>query len=103
MLEDLLTELADRGWYLYSLYNLPLDRPLPFQWECTIRYPGEAPLVSYGQGPSAYDAIANAIDGIERAQPHQLPTFTVTEESRVSIADIITKLSQPAEPIKRRI
>lgn len=102
MLEDLLSELTDRGWYLYSLYNLPLDRPAAFQWECTIRCPGEAPLVAYGQGESAYLAISNAIDGIERAAPHVLPTFTVTEESRASIADIIAKL-QPAVKINRRI
>lgn len=100
MIEDLLSELTDRGWYLYSLYS-HIDRSPAFAWECTIRCPSNPPLIAFGQGPSAYDAIALAIDNIERAEPHKLPTFTVTKES--SIADIVTRLTKPAEPIKRRI
>lgn len=99
-IEDLLSELSDRGWYLYSMYNHPFDRPGPYQWETSIRKPGPPPLLAVGQGASLYDALSMAIDNIDRAEPYQMPTFTVTKEPVLS--DILSKLTTPAEPFKRR-
>ena len=100
MIEDLLSELSDRGWYLYSMYNHPFDRPGPYQWETTIRFPGPPPIVAVGQGASLFDALSMAINNIERAQPYVAPTFVTFTQPALS--DIISKLTQPAEPLKRR-
>lgn len=100
MIEDLLTEITERGWYLYSAYS-HIDRPIAFSWECTLRN-AEASLVAFGQGETFAIALAFALDNIERAEPGKLPTFVSYDEPKVDLSAILSKL-QPAEPIKRRI
>lgn len=99
-IEDLLSELSDRGWYLYSMYHHPHDRPGPYQWETSIRKPGPPPLLAVGQGATMYDALSMAISNIDRAEPYQMPTFAVTKEP--AITEILSKLAAPAEPLRRR-
>ncbi len=101
MIEDLLTEIAERGWYLYSAYSHPFDRPSAFAWECTIRN-AAASLVAFGQGPDLSIALSMALDNIERAEPGVLPTFTVSEAPKIDLASVLANLRPASEPIARR-
>ena len=101
-IENLLTEITERGWYVYSMYNHPFDRPGPYQWETTIRHEaGQNSLAANGQGATMFDALSQAIGNIDRASPHKMPTFVTIEEP--AFADVIAKLIPPAPTFKRRI
>jgi len=115
MIEDLLTEITERGWYLYSAYSNPYDRPSAYRWECTLRN-AAASLVSFGQGPDLSIALSQALDGIDHAAPGKLPTFTVYKgkrmpdegdlsaelDSSAELDKIIAKFKPTFEPIARR-
>lgn len=99
MIESLLAEISERGWYLYHLRDCNDSRL--FRWECTIR---NAPLalVAYGQGITCELALSMAIDGIDRAEPHMLPIFTVHKTPpAVNLREILDRI-QPAVKINRR-
>lgn len=103
-IEDLLEDVSDRGWYLYSMYHHPLDRPIAYQWELTLRCPGPPALCAHGQGASLSEALIQAINNIERASPFVMPTFVATNET--PLATVMSKLmkpAQPAQPIQRKI
>ncbi len=99
MIESLLAEITDRGWHVYTLRDCADSRIFP--WECTLRCPALS-LVAYGQGTSMQSALAMAVDGIDRAEPHTLPTFTIHRPSpAVDLTDILRRLA-PAPTITRR-
>lgn len=103
-IEDLLEEIAGRDWYIYSLYNHPHDRPGPFQWETTLRHEaGPNSLAAHGQGASMFEALAQAVNNIDRAAPHIMPTFLPVQESSTSISDILSRIAPKREPIERKI
>jgi hypothetical protein len=102
MIEDLLAEITDRDWYLYSAYSHPYDRPSAFTWECTLRN-AEASLVAFGQGPSLDVALSQALDNIDRAQPGVLPTFTVSEAPKADVASILAILLPQATITRRKL
>ena len=104
-IEDLLSEIADRGWYLYSLRNTGDKRSNP--WECYIR-DAAAETIGYGQGPSAYLAISAAIERHEiAAEKHALPTVTLhnghNAEPSSILSDALSRLLNRNKPafIKR--
>lgn len=105
-IETLLTEIADRGWYLYSLRNTGDTRQN--SWECYVR---DAPTctVGYGQGSTAYLAISAAIEALESAaEPHTLPTYTlhnghVSEPSEILSSALRNLLNRGKTPFQRRI
>ncbi len=99
--DSLLAEINDMGWYLFSAYNLPLDRPLTYQWEVTLRHPDS--LVAYGQGSTFAEALSLAIENTERAAPYVAPTITWREpEPKQSLADLLRDRI-PTVKIERRI
>jgi hypothetical protein len=98
MIESLLVEITERGWHVYSLRDCADSRLFP--WEVTLRCPALS-LVAYGQGTTLALALSMAIDGIDRAEPHTLPTFTYGIEPRVDLRSIMNRI-QPAVKINRR-
>jgi hypothetical protein len=89
MIEDLLSEASARGWYLYSLRDRADGHRNP--WEATLRHP--SCLASYGQGATAELALSAALDGIERAQPHELPKVGIADvPDQAVLAKILRKL-----------
>jgi hypothetical protein len=99
MIENLLSEISDRGWHVYSLRDCADSRLFP--WEVTIRCPALS-LVAYGQGTTLALALSMAIDGIDRAEPHTLPTFTIhAAPPAVNLREIMNRI-QPAVKINRR-
>jgi hypothetical protein len=98
-IESLLSEITDRGWHLYTCRDCADSRLFP--WEVTLRCPALS-LVAYGQGQSMELALSQAIDGIDRAEPHVLPTFTIhTAPPAVNLREILARL-QPVVKIERR-
>ena len=99
MIEDLLTEIRDRGWHVYTCRDCADSRLFP--WEVTLRCPALS-LVAYGQGTSMELALSQAIDGIDRAEPGVLPTFTVYKTPpAVNLREILDRI-QPTVKINRR-
>jgi hypothetical protein len=99
MIEDLLSEISDSGWHVYSLRDCADSRLFP--WEVTLRCPALS-LVAYGQGTSLELALSMAIDGIDRAEPHVLPTFTIHKTPpAVNLREIMARI-QPIVSINRR-
>ena len=88
MIEGLLTEASERGWYLYSLRDRADSLRDP--WEAMLRHP--AALASYGQGATAELALSAALDGIERAQPHSLPTYATADLPKIDLDRILRKV-----------
>lgn len=98
-IESLLSEITECGWYLYNLRDCNDSRL--YAWECTIRN-AQAKLVAYGQGPTCELALSMAIDGIDRAEPGILPTFTIHKSAPAnSLAEILARV-KPAVQIERR-
>jgi hypothetical protein len=98
-IESLLTEISDRGWHVYSCRDCADSRLFP--WEVTLRCPALS-LVAYGQGECLELALSQAIDGIDRAEPHVLPTFTIHKTPpAVNLREILARI-QPITPINRR-
>lgn len=99
MIESLLSEISDRGWHVYTLRDCADSRAFP--WECTLRCPALS-LVAYGQGITCELALSMAIDGIDRAEPHMLPIFTIHKTPpAVNLREILDRI-QPAVKINRR-
>ncbi len=100
----LLTEIYDRGWYLYALHDSPDGR---FDhWTCALRFEaGPASLISYGQGPTPAIALTMAYDQIPGAVTHQLPkpaTITLPEPAaKFDVSVIISKLLPHTKPDRR--
>jgi hypothetical protein len=99
MIEDLLSEITERGWHVYTLRDCADSRL--FRWECTLRNP-LARLVTYGQGHTCELALSQALDGIDRAEPFVLPTFTVHKTApAVDLREILARCA-PVVQIERR-
>jgi hypothetical protein len=99
MIESLLSEITERGWHVYTCRDCADSRPYP--WEVTLRCPAQS-LVAYGQGQSMELALSMAIDGIDRAEPHILPIFTIHKSPpAVNLREILARI-QPAVKINRR-
>lgn len=66
MIDDLLTELCDRGYHLHYLrgpthgWEASISRPLP-----QPRDDGYVSAVGHGQGATALDALEDALDAVE--------------------------------------
>lgn len=66
MINDLLTELCDRGYHLHYLrgpthgWEASISRPLP-----QPRDDGYISAVGHGQGATALDALEDALDAVE--------------------------------------
>lgn len=100
-IESALAEITSRDWYVYTLRECVGDRPSMFRWECTLR-DAVSKLVAFGQGPTCEDALSMAIDGIDRAEPGVLPTFTIHKSAPAnSLAEILSRV-KPAVRIERR-
>jgi hypothetical protein len=98
-IESLLNEITERGWHVYTCRDCADSRLFP--WEVTLRCSALS-LVAYGQGECLELALSMAIDGIDRAEPHTLPTFTVYKSPpAVNLREIMNRL-QPVTPINRR-
>jgi len=67
-IEDLLAELTSRGWSVYSLHQNSDARPAHHRWECTLRFPGPPALIAFATGQTCADALAYAIDRMDRAE-----------------------------------
>lgn len=93
MLEDLLSELSDRGWLVSNLFQRPDGT-----WQANLRTATHH--TDFGLGLTAFDALAAAMDRIETAELTPIHPILSSVESRKSIADLIAKL-QPSEPIRR--
>lgn len=103
-LDLLITEIYDRGWYLYSLHDSPDGRH--DHWTCSIRLEaGPASLISYGQGPTPHIALTMAYDQIPGAVPHFLPQpaiFTPAEPApALDLTSILSKLLPHTKPDRR--
>lgn len=108
-LDTILTEIYDRGWYLYTLRDDPDGRH--DHWSCSIRLEaGPASLISYGQGPTPHIALTMAYDQIPGAVPHQPPkpatsTAIIPEPAapKVDLSEIISRLTKKPTNFVRRI
>jgi len=108
-IESLLTEISERGWFVYSARECDHDRTLSGdQWQVTLTKPDAFTgynYVSYGQATTLALALASALDNIESAERKikESPTYVLNKTPSVDLSSILTKLSKPLEPIKRRI
>jgi hypothetical protein len=106
-LDQLLSEIYDRGWHLYSLHDSHDGRH--DHWTCSIRLEaGPASLISYGQGPTPYIALSMAYDQIPGAVPHQLPKPATFEPALdrpahepADLSSILSKLLPKLKPDRR--
>lgn len=95
MLEDLLAEIADRGWLVNNLFQNASGL-----WQANLRTATHH--TDYAIGLTAADALSLAIDAIETAEEFESRPILSSIESRVNISDLIAKL-QPAVKINRRV
>ena len=100
MIEDLLTEISERGWYIYSLRDCGDSRQSP--WECSLRH--RSCLITYGQGSTAELDISSALDAIERATPHKIPvpqSFAELCKDKFSVVEYLRKKRNQPDFIRR--
>lgn len=105
-LDQLISEIYDRGWYLYSLHDSPDGRH--DHWTCAIRLEaGPDSLISYGQGPIPAIALSMAYDQIPGAVPHSLPKPTTFEPAvpepkpTTDLSSILSRLLPHSKPDRR--
>lgn len=105
-LEDLLSEISSRGWYVYTCGENP-PSPSHMHWECSLRC-ANPPLIAHGYGATLAEALSRAIDGMDSAEVYALREVKVftgylgNEPAKADLSGIISKLT--AKPkINRRV
>lgn len=85
MIDDLLTEIAERGWFVYSL------RQSTVGWSCHLRdtLEGTSTRVLYGQGSSALGAVESATEAQAYEQEITPVTFTIGSPTPPSLLSMI--------------
>ena len=93
MLEDLLAEISERGWWLYSLSQNQ------HEWTCHLRSSpiGTAQSLAYGCGQTPVEAIDFAMN---QPEYQKVEAIAATVEERKSLADLLAKL--PTAKVYRR-
>jgi hypothetical protein len=94
-IEDLLDEIADRGWLVNNLFQRADG-----SWQANLRTATHH--TDWGVADSPAIALSLAIDAIETAEEFESRPIISSVESRANISDLISRL-QPAVKITRRI
>jgi len=113
-IDDLLEEIAGRGWYMYALRNSP-NHPHGHEWSVYLRLPEVGdfedenytpPKLAYGQGSTPHEAILMAMETKVFEYQATINYQIAPSDIHLSIfdkANLRKALGLQSQPIKRRV
>lgn len=102
-INNLLLEVWERGWHVYTAQQCELPRP--DHWQISLRQivAGPVAAIAYGQGRTFLDALLMAIDGMDSAATRNKPAYIVHHsQDKPALIDLRHLLGGVGPTLSRR-